>query len=305
MAGAAPLDLSGGPPLTLTYPPAFTAADEASLSAQRRFLAATRGQLILVVAAGVIGAFTWRSGTYDFAAFLVAALFVLTALVRWRLARSALVERWHDGRAGAESVKTLAWRYAVGGNPFGVEDDCVEAFRMRATEVLDGLPRLRLPDAGSGALPTDEMRRLRSATFDERRDAYLGDRVIEQQRWYAEKARWNTRRARGWASVIVMLQMAAASGALLRGFGLVRLDAFGIAAAVIGAATAWLATKQHDALAASYSVAAQELGAIASQWSGGEETAWADFVADAEEAISREHTMWLATARVRKPVDIA
>lgn len=290
--------------MNLAYPPVFAIADEASVAAQHRFLAATLAQLVLVVTAGIVGTFTWDVGRFDVAAFIVASLFVTTAFVRLQVARSALVERWHDGRAGAESMKTLSWRYAVGGAPFGIDDDCVDAFAHRIADVLGGLPRLRVDGDPSGARPTEGMDALRGAPFRTRRDAYLEDRVRDQQRWYARKARWNDRRARSWGGAILALHVVAAAGAILKGFGLVRIDAFGIAAAIIGSAAAWLATKQHSALAASYAVAARELETIATQWSDGTEETWAAFVADAEEAISREHTMWLASARARKPVDI-
>lgn len=290
--------------MSLVYPPEFSVADESSMAAQRRFLAATLAQLVLVVTAGAVGTFSWKFRRYDAAAFIVATLFVTTAIVRLRVARSALIERWHDGRAGAESMKTLSWRYAVGGAPFAVGEDCVDAFGQRIADVLGGLPRLAVDGVRSETRPTPEMDALRGAPLQVRRDAYLEDRVRDQQRWYARKALWNHRRARIWGGTIFALYVIAATGAVLKGLGLVRIDAFGIAAAVIGSAAAWLATKQHSALAASYAVAARELATIATQWSEGTEETWAAFVADAEEAISREHTMWLASARARKPVDI-
>ena len=98
---------------------------------------------------------------------------------------------------------------------------------------------------------------------------------------------------------------AAAGGAVLKGFGVIDFEAFDIAAALMASGAAWLATKQHSNLAASYAIAADELREIAAQAVGeGSESAWAAYVADAEEAISREHTMWLASARARRPVDI-
>jgi hypothetical protein len=64
---------------------------------------------------------------------------------------------------------------------------------------------------------------------------------------------------------------------------------------VASALIAWLQLKQHKELAQSYAVAEIELGFI-------EEKArhvmtdreFSDFVSDAENAISREHTLWIA-----------
>src|SRR5262249_24963451 len=58
---------------------------------------------------------------------------------------------------------------------------------------------------------------------------------------------------------------------------------------------AWLQVKRHQELAQSYNLATQELGIIAinaAHIHTDEELS--KFVADAENAISREHTMWVA-----------
>lgn len=74
----------------------------------------------------------------------------------------------------------------------------------------------------------------------------------------------------------------------------------GLTGALVAAMTAWLQTKQHRALAAAYGVTALELASmrlkIARQST---ESDWARFVADAEEAFSREHTLWKASRGVR------
>lgn len=61
--------------------------------------------------------------------------------------------------------------------------------------------------------------------------------------------------------------------------------------------------KQHRALAQAYAVASQELASITSQLNRGiTEQEWPQFVIDAEEAISREHTTWLASRVGRRPL---
>ena len=58
---------------------------------------------------------------------------------------------------------------------------------------------------------------------------------------------------------------------------------------------AWIEAKQHRNLATAYGIASQELASIASELPTlNSEDGWADFVAKAEEAISREHTLWRA-----------
>ena len=77
---------------------------------------------------------------------------------------------------------------------------------------------------------------------------------------------------------------------------MLRIDLLGLAGAVIAAGAAWVQAKQHQTLANAYAVASQELAAISAQvdWASGEQE-WAHFVDQAEEAISREHTLWRAS----------
>ena len=61
------------------------------------------------------------------------------------------------------------------------------------------------------------------------------------------------------------------------------------------ASIAWLQVRRHQELAQSYNLAAHELGLIAIQATHvGSDEGLSKFVADAETAISREHTMWVA-----------
>jgi hypothetical protein len=77
--------------------------------------------------------------------------------------------------------------------------------------------------------------------------------------------------------------------------GWIDIDILGVAAAGAAAGTAWIQLKQHRTLAASYALAAQELSlALVRLENARDDEHWALEVSDAEEAISREHTMWLA-----------
>ena len=72
------------------------------------------------------------------------------------------------------------------------------------------------------------------------------------------------------------------------------------AGAMVAAMTAWLQTKQHRTLATAYTVTALELASVRSRIvHQASEEDWATFVSDAEEAFSREHTLWKASRGVR------
>jgi hypothetical protein len=66
-------------------------------------------------------------------------------------------------------------------------------------------------------------------------------------------------------------------------------------AAMANAFVAWPQVKQHESVAQAYAIATMDLGLIQEQGARIEGDAQlAAFVADAENAISREHTLWVA-----------
>lgn len=290
------------------FPASYIAADAASLDGQRRFITSTRIQLLLLVVASAAGAFSWTvNQTWDGAALLAGVAFLAAAVLRTILIRGRPHRAWYDGRAAAESIKTLAWKYSVAGDPFlSTNEDSDDVFRRLSSDVLASFATLGATPALASKEPTESMRALRKAPLEERRAAYEAHRIADQRGWYERKADWNKQRARFWGALMLMLQVAAAVGAFLKGFGVFDIDLFGIAGAAAASAAAWLETKQHHVVARAYRVAAQELAAIDALIPQQQtEDAWGRFVAEAEEAISREHTMWKASSRSREPVSLA
>ena len=272
------------------------AANEASGEAQTHFLWITAAELLLILTAagaGVIGT-GWSS--------VVAAIsFVVAIVLRVQLLSKRPERTWYDGRAVAESAKNLAWRYAVGADPFRIdgvtEDDAEETFVQRLTELLHGMKGLQLPPpSGRSEQISLTMRDLRNKPLADRKEVYRKDRIEDQQDWYARRSQRNKRWARFWSGVLLLIEVAGATAAILTAAGWLEVDLLGLAGALVAAGVSWLQTKQHNNLAESYSVAAQELAAIKAQiGSKTTEGDWARFVNDAEEAISREHTLWKAS----------
>jgi SMODS and SLOG-associating 2TM effector domain 3/SMODS and SLOG-associating 2TM effector domain 1 len=279
-------------------PAAFRSGDLASLTGQRQALAQVRWTLWLGIIAAAAGIASWRVGEADLdvlAAVGVAA-FIGALILTIRLRAQGSEARWYRGRAIAESVKTLAWRYAVGGDPFGSESttDVDAEFVQRVKDVIKGASDVWLvPIAGEQI--TDAMRDLRTRPLSDRRDAYITGRVNDQEGWYTGRAQANQRSAGKWSGIAVAMNVAGVAAAVSRLVGWTDVDLLGVAAAAAGGATAWAQLRQHHVLATSYALAAQELSLVRAKLrSVTDERAWALAVSDAEEAISREHTMWLA-----------
>ncbi|WP_394162288.1 DUF4231 domain-containing protein [Galactobacter valiniphilus] len=278
-------------------PGVWKSADEESGRGQKWTLRLTWLKVGGGVVAAFGGALSWSVGRVDVAAWIVLAGF-LVALVSELASWVTLPERlWYEGRAVAESAKTLAWRYAVGADPFPVSMSRTEAeldFRQRMSAVADQVAD-RVVFDGEQAVLTEPMDALRAKPYGERRAAYIESRTRNQQQWYAKKARANRSRATAWRIILIAAEVIAVVLAAGRVFGGWSVDLAGLLAALIAACTAWVAVKQFSPLASAYSVAAKELSVQSARLATVEEADWPLVAADAEEAISREHTTWLAS----------
>ena len=280
------------------FPALFRSADRESQRAQRSYLSSLKVRLGSLVVAAFGGALTLTTaGGFQVGGGLAFLAFACALGAELFLATTSPLTTWYEGRAAAESAKTLAWRYMVRAEPFEVDDDVDKQFHAQTYSLLQDLRSISLGTEEPAAQQiTDKMRHVRALDFNERRQVYLADRIADQQRWYSEKARWNDRRARGWVLVSIVLEIAGLIGGALKAFGWINFDLLGFLAAAAGGVMAWIEAKQHRNLATAYGIASQELASIASELPTlHNEERWAAFVAQAEEAISREHTLWRAS----------
>jgi hypothetical protein len=284
-------------------PALHAAADSASLAAQRSYLRLVRLELVLLV----LGAAATSVSVADPRAARALAgaggfLLVLSLIVTLGIRAAKHEGGWYGGRAVAESVKTLAWKYATCAEPFTAAlplDEARHAFGARLRAVLEQAARLSVPllaEAPQTVQITPAMDQLRAAGLDERKAVYLRDRIHDQQGWYLGKARISGRRQKQLFALIAVAQLAAVAFSFLAMFGVVqRVSLASSCSALAAALIAWLQLRRHQEQAQSYALAAQELGLIeieAAQVST--EACFSEFVSDAEAAISREHTLWVA-----------
>ena len=283
------------------FPAVYRATDKNSLDAQRRLLVATKIRLVSLVGAAAFGVLTATKTFEDLGPILAAISFGCALVTELYLQKTRPDRTWYDGRAGAESAKTLTWRFVVGGRPFGKEEmsdsDAEMLLLERLREIVQSLKGVALvpPSTGFEQI-TEVMRNLRALSLGERRQEYLTGRIGDQRDWYASKAHWNDSRANTWMIGLGTGEAAGLTGAVLMAANVVEIDILGLVAAILAAGAAWIQTKQYQNLASAYAVASHELADISSQAErAATEAEWADFVDQAEEAISREHTMWRAS----------
>lgn len=286
--------------LTLTHsdlPDVWRVADAESGKGQKLALRLTIAKAGGVVLAALGGAVSVGEVGVAVGAWIILVGFV-AALASEVLSWIFQPERaWYEGRAVAESVKTLSWRYSVGAEPFLptlAERDAADLLRRRVDSVVSELSE-HTEFTGDNPVVTPAMNRLREQPFAVRREVYIEGRTKEQQGWYVKKAKFNRNRSRTWRVLLIFTEITAVALALAKIVGGWPIDYAGLLGAAIAAGAAWVAVKQFSPLASAYSVASKELAIQADKLRTVEEEDWASVAADAEEAISREHTTWLAS----------
>jgi hypothetical protein len=278
-------------------PALFEAADKASITSRAVYFGIVKAQVALLLTGVLSGTVATATGVEQVAIVGVVA-FISVAALRVYARLSSVEAAWYDARMAAESVKSLSWRYAVGGEPFGLgvgtDKEADELFNSRLWELLSELGNLRTPPRrGAHYQITPAMRRLRQAGLEARKAAYEQDRVGDQASWYSQRARSNERQSRFWDALFVMASAVAILFGLLQGFGAIGVNVLGVAGYVAALITMWTGVRHYDRQARAYVITAHELLAMASIMQPiDDEAEWAAFVDDAESAVSEEHTGW-------------
>lgn len=277
------------------FPALFRDFDRTAIRSQRRYINLIRGNLLLLVA----GATASGLSTDKVSLHIVSALLLVAGLALTIFIMVASFEReWYGGRAAAETAKSLSWKYMMRADPFVADYDADALLLDSLNEILQDhqLALAHSAEVSTTDQITAAMRDLRSLSVEKRRDVYVRDRLTNQRNWYSSKSEENARSARFWFQIMLAVQGLAVAAALVQ-VALPRLpvNMASVFAAGAAAALAWLQTKRFQELRQSYAVAAHELGLIKSRASAAvAEAQLAQFVNDAETAISREHTMWIA-----------
>ena len=127
-------------------------------------------------------------------------------------------------------------------------------------------------------------------------------RIKEQREWYASKSKYNRKRSRQFFFLLVGLQSFAVICVLLRiaypDWKVWPTEVFVVAA---GGVVTWIQLKRFQEISTAYALTAHEIGIIEGKVQESEnDIEFSDFVRDAENAFSREHTQWVA--KVEKDV---
>jgi hypothetical protein len=278
------------------FPALYRSANDLSLKSQRHFFLALRVHLMMLVFAAILSIVSIPHWSVA-AAQLLALLGALGCSIYLFAIRPDRF--WYGGRAVAESIKTITWRYVCRAEPFQGEDasarndfsqtlkQIVEQNREVCQSVTEHLADKQF---------TPAMEQIRAHALEERRSTYADFRIKDQLNWYAKKAAFNRQMSRYFFWILIGVNTIAVVCAVLR---MVFVDQpfwpTDVFVAMAASVLSWMQAKRFTELAASYALAAHEIGFIKEQSLLPEtDEEFSVFVGDAENAFSREHTQWVA-----------
>lgn len=288
------------------FPGLFQASDQASLVAQQAYNNIIAYDLIAMIVASALAIYNYQSTDPKLAIYALSGFFLLTGLVLTIIVKTKKYEDvWYQGRALAESCKTLTWRFITCSEGFEIlipTEEVKSKFAKRLRELgLEFKELNNYLNAKTLTFPniSTKMLEIRGSSMQRRKEYYISNRIEDQKKWYATKAEFNKNKYNYWFVIIIVTQ----SIALICSVYLIKnpdsnWNLVGLFTTISASALSWLQLKQHQELKLAYTTAAQELNFILDCSSNiDNEESLSEFVLDSENAISREHTLWLAQKR--------
>lgn len=288
------------------YPGVYQASDKSSKSAQKYYTLIIAIDLLAMILAAAMSIYNYSSTDSKQSIYVISGILLLLGLILSIVVLTRKFEdTWYQGRALAESCKTLTWRFMTCSELFenSLSNQEAETRFVNRISILSTKFTHLNKTMDSSLLNQDFisalMRSVRGLNLDERKTYYIENRLKDQKQWYATKASFNKNKYNMWFSVIIISQaLSLISVAALITCPSANWNFIGLFTTLASSAISWLQLKQHQELKQAYTTAVQELNAIlALSATISTEVEFSQFVLDSENAVSREHTMWLAQKR--------
>lgn len=278
------------------FPALYKAADSASKDAQKHFFKALGASLVCLILASILSVIACPNTLFAIGQVIVLlGSLGLTIYLAYKKPQRV----WYSTRALAESIKTMVWRYMMQAEPYDIDHS--EAER----HLIQGLRKIlytnkqacaHMIDMSDLDQITDKMIQNRNLALVNRKQLYIEERINDQLTWYRKKAKLNSHYSTRWFWGLIVINIVAILFALLRiAFPDRAHWPTDILITVAGAVMAWLQTKRFQELATSYALTAYEISLLRAGMPNDEdEQSFSIFVADSENAFSREHIQWQA-----------
>lgn len=289
------------------YPNYFVAGDTASKKAQFWYIRLFGLDLLLMIFSAILSVYNYQTDQSKTIIYIISGLLLLGALlISIFLKVKKYEDVWYRGRALAESCKTLTWRFIMCSEYFEHNISSQEAeqrFIQRIREInneFNDLNKVLSPKQLNSDIITVEMLRIRQLSLLDKKTYYLNNRIQNQIDWYSSKAEDSKIKYDVWFFTIIFLQfLALISIGFLIKYPSSNFNFVGIFSTIAASGFSWLQVKKYQENKEAYTTANSELNLIKAEGNRNfSDNEFSEYVLDSENAMSREHTMWLAQKRM-------
>ena len=289
------------------YPYSFQVSDIASIRQQSYYLLAIKLEFFLIVLTALFAGFILLKNPQigKACSISMASAIGLAFLIKIILKALKWDQNWFDTRAIAESIKMITWHYIMAVEPYPStlsQEDVDKKFVTNVDEILEARPNVRSIITSSAPYCnnqiSDQMRKIRKLNITERIKIYANQRIKDQRTWYKTKTIYNKKRERFWFIAILVCEGLAIIWGVV-GYITYNINSYfapvGVFTTLTGNMYAWTEIKKYREVSQSYAIAELELASIeALGIHVKDEESLFKYVANTENTISREHSMWLA-----------
>lgn len=287
------------PPVDDFYPAPYHAADQQSIIGQRRYKNLFLIEIgILLLAAGA--SLLPLKQEAKILPIILAILFLTELIIRWYIHRSGVQDNWYNGRAIAESIKTMTWKFAM--RPYtDASQQGIEREHHQFNNQVEQIMKVWKDTGSKNSKPittpfiSQNLLAIKSLKdWTKKRALYDESRILNQQEWYDQRAKKNKRLSNLFYYLIMLCYAVALVCSVYfisypDQFNLTPI--FGLFASSI---LAWTQLNDYKDLKNAYSLAHYEINGIIKEMANTNEENFYQHVEDIEHAFSREHTIWIA-----------
>lgn len=180
------------------FPGIQQAADKASDKSQSLYINLIRSNLVIGVVAALITIFNFEKEQPKLYIYIITLCLLIISLgLTVSIKYFKFEDLWYQGRAMAESVKTLTWRYITCSENYEsnlpqheVEKSFTDSLQLLQTKFPDLIKFMDFNILRQDAI-TSEMNKIRDLPWQKRLNKYVEFRIEDQVNWYSTKAKLN------------------------------------------------------------------------------------------------------------------
>lgn len=177
----------------MDLPDSYYIYDESAITTQRKHFYLILYELIQLVIVAVLSLVIslCQNETISTTGFLlIFIIFLVGIIIQFHYSKKQFGGEWFEFRAVAESIKSLAWQYAVGCGNFCEENNAEKLFFQQIKQIKERYNINPDPKTTSSGILDEikqSMEKIRKMEWEEKRGTYITERIDDQITWYTNK----------------------------------------------------------------------------------------------------------------------